>query len=337
MQVTNRGVELNLGYRGKAGDFNFNISGNAAYNTNEVTSYKGKLVQGFVKDANGNDAYQSNLGAISTGDINRRLEGHKIDEFYVYQVYHGNGSHFNSDGTVNINGGPKDGMIRTPDDLAWAQAMLAAGHPLRPSNAVRNNAIWYGDLIYADLNGDGDYGNSYDRYFTGTSSLPKYIFGLNMDLSWKQFDLSMLWAGATGLQYYWNADNYNNSFVTNGNAFSTLYTNDHYFYDPANPTDPRTNTTANNTRLKSTDPQNRGVASDHWLYDASWIKLRNLQVGYNLPEAWTRKAFLQRARIYFSGENLLLITKFPGLDPEVGSGLAYPTMKQFSFGVNLTF
>jgi hypothetical protein len=65
--------------------------------------------------------------------------------------------------------------------------------------------------------------------------------------------------------------------------------------------------------------------------------LRNLHVGYNLPEAWTRKAFLQRARIYFSGENLLLITKFPGLDPEVGSGLAYPTMKQFSFGVNLTF
>ena len=147
----------------------------------------------------------------------------------------------------------------------------------------------------------------------------------------------MIWAGATGMQYYWNADNYNNSFVTNGNAFSTLYANNHYFYDPANAADPRTNTTAKYTRLKSSDPQNRAVASNNWLYDASWIKLRNLQVGYNLPVSWAKKAYLQRARIYFSGENLLLISSFPGLDPEIGSGVDYPTMKQISFGVNLTF
>jgi TonB-linked SusC/RagA family outer membrane protein len=335
--VTNKGVELNLTYRGRAGKFDFNVAGNIAYNTNEVTNYRGKLVEGWVKGANGTDVYQSNLGGVSTGDVNRILEGRQINEYYVYQVYRGSGTYTNPDGTVNKNGGPKDGMIRTQADLDWARAMIAAGHPLRPSNAVRNNAIWYGDLIYADLNGDGDYGNTYDRYFTGTSSLPKYIFGLNFNVSWKQFDVSMIWAGATGMQYYWNADNYNNSFVINGTAFSTLYANNHYFFDPANPTDPKNNTTAKYTRLKSTDPQNRAVASDFWLYDASWIKLRNLQVGYNLPDGWAKKAFLQRARIYFSGENLLLITQFSGLDPEIGSGVTYPTMKQISFGVNLTF
>lgn len=336
-QVVNKGIELSLGYRDRKGDFSYSISGNISFNTNEVVRYKGQLSEGWTKDASGNPVYQSNLGAVSSGDVNRILEGHKINEYYLYKVYTGTGNRFNTDGSVNINGGPKDGMIRTPDDISWAQAMLAAGYKLRPANAIRNNAIWYGDLIYADLNGDGDYGNSYDRYFTGTSSLPKYIFGFNANLAWKQFDLSMIWAGAAGFQYYWNADNYNNSYVTNGYAFSNLYVNDHYYYDPANPNDPRTNTTAKNTRLKANDPQNRAVASNHWLYDATWVKLKNLQIGYNLPEAWTKRLMLQRARIYFSGENLLLITAFPGLDPEIGSGVGYPTMKQYSFGVNLTF
>lgn len=336
-EVTNKGIELNLGYRNKIGEFNFSVGGNVAYNVNEVTKFKGALKEGWAKDAGGNDVYQSNLGAVSTGAETRRVEGHKIDEHYLYQVYKGSGSYYNADGSVNVNGGPRDGMVRTTEDLDWAKAMIAAGHPLRPSNNVSKTAIWYGDLIYADLNGDGDYGNSFDRYFTGTSSLPKYVFGMNAELSWRQFDLSMIWTGAAGHKFYWNADNYNNSFATNGNAFATLYADDHYFYDPAAPDDARTNINAKYTRLKTSDPQNRGVTSDFWLYNAGWIKLKNLQVGYNLPEALTKKAFLQRARVYFSGENLLMITSFPGLDPETGSAVGYPTMRQYNFGVNLTF
>ncbi|MBE7172654.1 MAG: TonB-dependent receptor [Williamsia sp.] len=335
--VTNKGIELSLGYRAKAGAFNFNISGNVAYNTNEVTKYKGRLVQGWVKDAGGNNVYQTNLGAVSSGDVNRILEEHKINEYYLYQVYRGSGNYNNADGSVNIHGGPKDGMIRTPDDLAWVNAMKTAGYKFAPVNTVGKAQLYYGDLIYADLNNDGTYGNTNDRYFTGTSSLPKYVFGLNTDVQWRQFDLSTIWSGAAGHQYYWNADNYNNSFVTNGYAFSTLYANNHYFYDPANPSDPRTNITATYTRLKTTDPVNRAIASNFWLYNATWIKLKNLQVGYSLPAVWARRALLQRARIYFSGENLLLITKFPGLDPEIGSGVSYPTMRQYAFGVNLTF
>lgn len=337
-EVTNKGVELNIGYKTRIGDLGISVAGNVAYNTNMVTAYKGALVEGWVKDANGNNVYQTNLGAVSTGDVTRRLEGHRIDEYYLYKVYHGSGNYFNADGSVDINGGPKDGMIRTPKDKAWADAMIAAGHPLRPANGVRNTAIWYGDLVYADINSDGDYGNSFDRYFTGTSSQPKVIFGFSTNFTWKQFDLSMIWAGAAGMQYYWN-DGYNNATVRNGFAITTLVANDHYFYDPNNPSDPRTNINAKYPRLKvqGNDPQNSSVASDFWLYNASWIKLKNLQVGYNLPEKWTRKAYLQRARVYFSGENLLLITKFPGLDPEIGSSVGYPTMRQFSLGVNLTF
>lgn len=92
----------------------FNVSGNITYNTNEVTNYKGQLVEGYVTDPLGNKVYQTNLGAVSTGDVNRILEDHKINEYYLYKVYKGSGTYFNTDGTVNIDGGPKDGMMRTP-------------------------------------------------------------------------------------------------------------------------------------------------------------------------------------------------------------------------------
>ncbi|WP_416442018.1 SusC/RagA family TonB-linked outer membrane protein [Phnomibacter sp. MR] len=336
-QLRNKGFEFTLGYRGKSGDFGYSFSGNFSYNNNTVTKFKGKLVEGYVEDALGNKVFQSNIGAVSAGGTALTLEDHRIGEYFLYRTYRGSGQPFNSDGSVNINGGPKNGMIRTPDDLAWAQAMIAAGYRLLPANAVRNTGLYYGDLVYADLNGDGQYGNSFDRSFTGTSALPKYVFGFNTELSWKNFDLSMIWAGAAGFEYYWNADGYNNSFVTHGNAHPTLVADNRYYYNEANPNDPNNNINGKYPRLKANDPQNRAVPSDFWLYDASWIKLKNLQIGYNLPQLWVSKAAMQRARVYFSAENLLMITSFPGLDPEIGANLGYPTMRQFAFGLNVTF
>jgi TonB-linked SusC/RagA family outer membrane protein len=335
-EVKNNGYEITLGYRGKSGEFNYRISGNYAYNTNEVTKYKGQLVEGYVTDATGAQVYQSNIGLVSAGGTNRILEGKKINEFRIYEVYKGSGTYNNADGTVNINGGPRDGMIRTPEDLAWAQAMITAGYRLLPSNAIRNNAIYYGDLIYADLNGDGQYGNSFDQKFTGTSTLPKYIFGFNAEFSWKSFDLSMIWAGAAGFQYYWN-DTYINSTVRNGFAFSNTVLDNHYFYNPLDAKDPRNNINAKYTRLKSSDPQNTALASDWWMQNGSWIKLKNLQIGYNIPEKLAKKMLMSRARVYVSGENLLMITKYPGLDPEIGAGIGYPTMRQYALGINVNF
>jgi TonB-linked SusC/RagA family outer membrane protein len=336
-EVTTNGIELTLGSRTKIGNVGVNISGNVAYNTNMVTKFRGKLEEGFVTDANGNKVWQSNLGAVSLGGNNRILEGRMINEFHLFQVYRGTGTYFLPDGTLDKKGGPRDGMIRTPQDLAWVEAMRAAGIPLRPANAVRNNALWYGDLIYADVNGDDDFGNSFDRKFSGKSTLPKFIFGMQMAFNWKQFDVSMIWAGAAGHQYFWNAQGFNNSDVRNGYALNTDVVSNRYFYDPANPGDPRTNINGSQPRLKAVvDPQNN-IPSDFWLYDASWVKLRNLQFGYNLPEAITNKMSLQRARLFFTGENLLMFTGYPGLDPEIGPGLGYPTMKQFAFGVNVTF
>ncbi|MBB6502984.1 SusC/RagA family TonB-linked outer membrane protein [Pedobacter cryoconitis] len=342
-EISNKGLELTLGYNGKSGDFKYGATVNFAYNFNRVEKYKGALQQGYTTDVNGNPVYSSNLGSVSNGTVIRIIEGHTANEYYLYNVYKGSGTYTNPDGSVNIKGGPKDGMIRTPQDMAWVQSMIAAGYTFMPAGGVAKNKLYYGDLIYADNNGDGIYGNTYDQSFTKASSTPKYNFGLQLNFAYKGFDLFMLWAGSAGMKYYWNVTGYNNSIVSLGNAVSTLIANDHYYYNDANPSDPANNITAHYPRLKNTtDVQNAGVASDFYLYNASYLKLKNLQIGYTIPGRLTKKAAISRARIYLSGENLWTITKYPGLDPELGAtnataGVSYPTLRQYSLGLNVTF
>jgi hypothetical protein len=78
-------------------------------------------------------------------------------------------------------------------------------------------------------------------------------------------------------------------------------------------------------------------ASDYWLYNANFFKLRNLQIGYTFNKGLTERFKVRNLRLFFSGENLLMFTDFPGLDPEVGAGAEYPTMKQYAFGLNFGF
>jgi len=335
-QVTKKGIELTLGYNGKLKNFKYSISGNIAYNYNNVKKYKGQLQEGYVTDANGNQVYSSNLGSVSTGSTQRILQGHRINEYYLYPVYKGNGAYTNEDGSVNKNGGPKDGMIRTEQDMNWLQMMIAAGYTFQPSGGVSNSKIWYGDLIYGDTNGDGIYGNSYDQKFTGKTSSPSWNYGVNLNLAYKGLDVSMIWAGSAGMSYYWNETYMNRSIVALGKAVPTLVADDHYYYNEANPSDPANNINGHYPRLKTTDPQN-GIASNFYLYNASYLKLKSLQIGYTIPERLTKKESISNARIFIGGENLLTLTSFPGIDPEVGATISYPTMRQYTLGLNITF
>ena len=342
--MQNSGVELNVNWRDKIGDFSYNIGGNFAYNRNRVTQFEGKLQQGFVDDGSGKQVWQTNLGDVSSGGLNRVLEGYQYNEFYLRKVYNGDGSYFNGDGTVNINGGPTSGMIRTEADYEWAKAMKAAGYSfLTTSQLIADNygstRLYYGDLIYADLNGDGVYGNTADQYFTGTSTNPKYIYGFNLGFAYKGFDMSMIWAGESGLQYYWTDHGYNSNILIAGNQVTNRIANDHYFFNPNNPTDTRTNVDGYFPRLKfgSSAESINNQSSDYWLYDANFFKLRNFQLGYTFNSKMTEKLKIRNLRVFFTGENLLMFTSFPGLDPEVGAGAEYPTMKQFAFGLNFGF
>ena len=337
-EVNNKGLEITLGWRDRVGDVSYNITGNVTFNRNRVTKYKGALERGWTTDADGNKVYKSNIGEVSTGGRNRILEGHQINEYYMYHTYQGNGTYFNGDGTVNVNGGPKDGMIRTENDMKWLKAMVDAGYTFMPNRNIAKNGIWYGDYIFADTNGDGVYGDSNDQDFYGVSSDPKVNFGIQASVQWKGFDFSMNWAGAAGFKTYWREIGQNACAVVYGLQLPKEQAYDHYFYDPENPNDSRTNLTSANPRLTLNNPsQSDNLNSNLYLYDCKFIKLRNLTLGYTIPESISSKIYASNIRFYVSGENLLTITPFKGLDPEMRAGQGYTTMRQLSFGVNVSF
>ena len=98
---------MTVGWKDHVGDFNYAVSTNFSYNHNEVTKYLGKYEAGWV-EKDGKKVWQSNIGDVSVDkDKGRIVEGHPIKEYYTLNTYSGNGTHFNSDGSVNINGGRK--------------------------------------------------------------------------------------------------------------------------------------------------------------------------------------------------------------------------------------
>jgi TonB-linked SusC/RagA family outer membrane protein len=345
--MRNRGVEITLGWRDKIGELNYAVSGNFAYNKNKIVKYLGKLEQGWVENPDGTRTYTSNIGQMAstgseTGTL--RVEGHLFDEYYLRTHYRGTGAYYNGDGTVDINGGPKDGMIRTAEDLKWVQDMQAAGYLFNSvKTTARSNGLWYGEYLMADLNGDGNYGNDYDRQFTGKSSAPKYNFGFTVRAEWKGIDFSMTWAGAAGFWYYLHERGVNRNYLSTqtdvlpADAVSKFY---YVAWDAdGNPdwNSPLNNLTAEYARLRN-GSAGAYVVNDQFLYDASYLKLKTLQIGYTLPQKWTGKARLNNARVFLSGENLLTFTGYPGLDPELGSNVnLYPIARLFSAGINISF
>ena len=340
-EVSNKGVDINLGWNDRINKLSYGVKGNFAFNKNVVSKYRGKLERGWVTNAAGERVYQTNLGDVSTSTNSGRtrvMEGKIIDEFYMMIPYQGTQKYFNSDGSVDIDGGPKDGMIRTEKDMEWLVAMREAGYQFYPNQSVSPNGIWYGDYIYADLNGDGIYGNTYDYDFRNCSTNPKYNFGLQAYASWNNFDFSMNWMGAAGFSIYYYDVGRNASGTIYGYLISQTIADDHYFYDPANPNDPRTKLTSKNARLTNngSSAQSHAQSTLH-LEKGDFLKLRNLTFGYTIPSHLSKKAYVQNARVFVSGENLLTITGFSGMDPEMRVGFQYVTMRQFAFGINVTF
>ncbi|RNC64031.1 TonB-dependent receptor [Proteiniphilum sp. X52] len=337
-EVTNQGMELQLTWNDRIHDFHYSISGNVSYNRNLVSKYKGKLVRGWQTNEKGEEVYVTNLGDVSTGTTNRVLEGHMINEYYMLQPYHGNQNYFNQDGSVDPNGGPSTGMIRTEDDMKWLNAMANAGYTFYPNQKIGKDGIWYGDYIYADTNGDGIYGNTHDNDFVGSSSMPKWNFGTQLTASWKGFDMSMNWFGVAGNKLYFYRNGHNASTTIKGYAIGKGVAENHYFYDPENPSDPRTNLYSDNPRLTNNSGSSQSeLTNTRWLYKGDFLKLKNLTFGYTLPKSLVQKIYIQNMRVFLSGENLWTITSYPGIDPEMRASIGYLTYRQLSFGANITF
>lgn len=339
-ELENKGYEFTVGWRDRIGKFNYAVSANLSYSTNEVSKYKGEFKEGWILDDKGNPvSWYTNIGDVSQGGNQRVVEGKMMNEYYLRTVHKGKGPNMNADGTVNPNGGPRDGMIRTEADMEWVKAMVAAGYRFQSQEKIgERSGLYYGDYIYADNNGDKVLGNDYDRKFLGSSSVPKYTYGFQLQGEWKGIDVSMNFAGAAGFKLYLHSVGYNSTLLEYGRGVVKKVVDDHYFYDPDNPNDPRTNIDAKYGRItQSTVNNNISFASDAKLFKGDYLKLKNLTVGYTLPHQWLSKINLEKIRIYYSGENLFSLDSYPGVDPEQGATPKYQPIRQHAFGVNVTF
>jgi TonB-linked SusC/RagA family outer membrane protein len=208
---------------------------------------------------------------------------------------------------------------------AEAAAYTKDGNRIQPAAVA-------GDLKFVDANNDGKIDNN-DRQYVG-SAMPKFTYALSAGLNWKNFNFSMMWQGVAGNKIAYVGKqmilgdfegNFNRSAEIM-NAWSS------------------TNTGSKIPRLSKTDPNgNFSTPSDWYIEDGSYIRLKNITIGYDLTSALRKLThFAERGsslNVYFSGENLLTITKYSGMDPEVGGfdALLYPVSRVFAFGIKLTY
>ncbi len=185
-----------------------------------------------------------------------------------------------------------------------------------------------GDIRFKDLNNDGVI-NEDDRTILG-SPTPSWTFSLNNQLSWKGFDLEIFFQGVAGNKIYNGNRAVLESMSVAQNQMITVL--DRWRGEGTSNTMPR---------AVFSDPNKNNRVSDRFLEDGSYLRLKNVSLGYTLPAKWTTKAAMQSVRLSVSGQNLFTLTRYTGLDPEVsGSGNdsnVYPVTRNFTFGINITF
>ena len=196
-----------------------------------------------------------------------------------------------------------------------------------------------GDVRYKTVNKDDLMAP--ENYTYLGSPLPKFSYSLNGSLSYKGFDLSLLLQGVYGNKLYNGPSTYSLSTGNLSYNFSRDMVNRWHGEG--------TQTNARYPRMGGTDSNNSILQSDRYLEDGSYLRIKMLQVGYELPAAWVSKAKLTKARVYLNAQNLYTFTKYTGLDPEIGMrggsdpldiGVDrgyYPTPRLYSVGVELSF
>lgn len=185
-----------------------------------------------------------------------------------------------------------------------------------------------GDIKYKDINKDGRI-NTDDLVPIGFPTVPEIIYGAGLSFGFHSFDLSIFFQGSARSSFFVDAGAIT-PFVNQGQrGLLELIANDHW-------SENNRNLEAFWPRLSEYTISNNVQNSTHWLRNGSFLRLKSAEVGYTLPENLTQKAFIQSCRVYVSGLNLYVWSKFKLWDPEMaGNGLGYPIQKVINFGIKL--
>ncbi|MFD2743141.1 SusC/RagA family TonB-linked outer membrane protein [Sphingobacterium populi] len=235
-----------------------------------------------------------NFGAPEIGNWTIKENGRPWDTFYMLEVV---------------------GIFQNADEIAAAPKQY-------------NDNTLPGDLIYRDQNGDGKIDDNDRVHMDG--AFPRFQYALNGSVSWKNFDLNVLFQGVQGRNIFIN--NWGIMPFVQGSA-PTTDIRDRWTEDNPSTTMPR-------IYFGWDSPQKFSRPSSYFLRNASYLRLKNLSLGYTFKKESLATIGLKNLRIFVSGDNLITWTNYPGLDPERGGSgtfLTYPQNKIYSFGVNVQF
>lgn len=318
---------VNIGSMSNKG-FDFRISStnirakNISWRTDLTVSHNINKVLSLGNGDQGANLSQSYNGYV----FEKTVVGQAIGSFYGYKF---------------------DGVFAKPEDFKTHALPVDQDGKVR-SISPNGGAIWYGDRMYKDLNGDGVI-DTKDQTFLG-SPLPKFQVGLNNSFNYKDFDLNIFFSGSYGNKVFNTLTIYQTYSGNNTNYFKAVMDYAKVAYiDPNAPHDNPNNVYVSNpgTKIPSlrNDNTNENLrASDLYIEDGSYIKCKNITLGYRVPARILNKAHINSLRVYATVSNAFIITNYSGMDPEIGSwnplqagwdGGYYPQPRTFTFGVNL--
>jgi TonB-dependent starch-binding outer membrane protein SusC len=203
-----------------------------------------------------------------------------------------------------------------------------------------------GDLIYRDLNKDGIIDDA-DKAYIG-NPWPKLTYGINLGLQYKGIDVSVFFSGIQGVDIYNAQESFNHVFFSDYNTTTDIFQSSLFNGGPVTSV-PRSFYPKNDPEFGGYDDPNYNwrLPSSYHVKNGSFLKLKNVQLGYTLSDKLTKNARLSSARIFVMANNLLTITKYKGYDPEIAGGVQargidnsierYPTTRLFTVGLNVNF
>lgn len=290
--LRNNGWEVMLGWRDQIGDFDFTVSANMSDSRNEITKY---------------DGAQSIVAGLNAADNSRNILEKPINSFYLYET---------------------DGYFANQAEVDAYYANHNAGGILPPQTS--NDALRPGDIKVIDSNGDGDLDTN-DLTYHGDNA-PHYVYGLNLDVKYKNFDLTAFFQGAIDHQIY-RTGYFAQPFQAEWQNQSNTWLGRTWTEDNTNAEFPRLTTQRGLSRWNY-------QFKDHILQNNRYIRLKSLIVGYNIKGLKLGNTTINTLRVYFSGNDLFEFTSVKdGYDPEFQESTnnsVYPFMRTWALGFKIS-
>ena len=222
------------------------------------------------------------------------------------------------------------------DDMARWESLSAANKAITPKPfASLFGTVKAGDIKYKDLNNDGQI-DAYDQTYISRGDVPTTVYGFGFTVGWKDLSVGMMFQGVAGAERVLNGSSINP--FNGGGGSGNLYSNIDDRWTEENP-----DQNAFYPRLsygsETTSNINNFQKSTWWVRNMNFLRLKTLQISYNLPKPWVNKVHLKNAAVYVMGTNLFTLSRFKLWDPELNTdnGASYPNTTSYSVGINFTF